>query len=150
MQPEGPQWTPGPAYPTDYSSLDKDAADLGAQLDFFGTNEGLISRGYGSSEEDSSDAEGNGSEDADSPHGWHLRLDDTDSQLPPRVRARLAKQDSYISQLEADNLDLQEKFSLLQHELEELKAQMKTAVGAAAAASPTPAAKAPTADVAQT
>lgn len=39
------QWTPSRSFPeAEYASLDKDAADLGAQLDFFGATFTLSSR----------------------------------------------------------------------------------------------------------
>jgi len=68
-----------------------------------------------SSEDDSSDADGHGSEEeGDEQHGWRLRAADQSgaaapaSGLPDHVRARLASQAAYIAQLEAENLDLQE------------------------------------------
>lgn len=125
------QWTPAHnSAAADYSSLDKDAADLGAQLDFFGTNEGLVAR-Y-SSEDDSSDGEGDGSEmEGELHHGWRLRsADEAEGALPSYVRERLSDQAAYISKLEAQNLNLQERYSLLQHELQELKAARTTAAAA--------------------
>jgi hypothetical protein len=129
-------WTPSHSFPADYASLNQDAADLGAQLDFFGTNEGLVAR-Y-SSEDDSSDAEVNDSEEGeDEQHAWRLRgaaqggaVSTAAVGLPDHIRARLASQAAYIAQLEAENLDLQEKYSLLQHELEEHKAAARTAAAA--------------------
>lgn len=129
--PSNMQWTPArEGGSADYSSLDKDAADLGAQLDFFGTNDGLVAR-Y-SSDDESSDGEGEGSEeDGELHHGWRLRTaDEADGTLPPYVRERLSDQSAYIQKLEAQNLDLQERCSLLQHELQELKATHTTSAAA--------------------
>lgn len=73
-----------------------------------GTNEGLVAR-Y-SSDDESSDGEGEGSEeDGELHHGWRLRTaDEADGTLPPYVRERLSDQSAYIQKLEAQNLDLQE------------------------------------------
>jgi hypothetical protein len=73
-----------------------------------GTNDGLVAR-Y-SSDDESSDGEGEGSEeDGELHHGWRLRTaDEADGTLPPYVRERLSDQSAYIQKLEAQNLDLQE------------------------------------------
>jgi hypothetical protein len=73
-----------------------------------GTNEGLVAR-Y-SSDDESSDGEGEGSEeDGELHHGWRLRTaDEADGTLPAYVRERLSDQAAYIQKLEAQNLDLQE------------------------------------------
>lgn len=63
-----------------------------------------------SSEDDSSDGDGDGSEmDGELHHGWRLRsADEAEGALPSYVRERLSDQAAYISKLEAQNLDLQE------------------------------------------
>lgn len=73
-----------------------------------GTNEGLVAR-Y-SSDDESSDGEGEGSEeDGELHHGWRLRTaDEAEGALPAYVRERLSDQSAYIQKLEAQNLDLQE------------------------------------------
>lgn len=78
-----------------------------------GTNDGLVAR-Y-SSDDESSDGEGEGSEeDGELHHGWRLRTaDEADGTLPPYVRERLSDQSAYIQKLEAQNLDLQEVRSTL-------------------------------------
>lgn len=106
------------------------SAGLGAQLDFFGTNEGVVT-GYSSS--------GTSSHSADEGHDDEDQDDDAQDAaaasaatpgvggLPHHVRVRLQSQSMYITQLEEQNLDLQEKYSLLQHELQEARAAVRRA-----------------------
>lgn len=94
--------------------------EVGAQLDFFGTNEGVVT-GYSSSA--TSDSSENGADAIEDDTATAAVDEGTANRgLPDHIRVRMQSQSMYIAQLEEQNLDLQEKYSLLQHELQELRA----------------------------
>ncbi len=80
-------------------------------IDFFGTNQGLITRAM-ISDDDGGNSADNGDDDDDDTHG-----DDKEGvhpallgaqHLPRHVEKRLAEQASHITQLEDENLNLRE------------------------------------------
>lgn len=120
--PEITAWERGPNWTSGYQTLDEDAAALGAQLDFFGTNEGLITKrdSPAFSSDNESESDGNESEPEDL-HGFQLQIDDdeADRTIPRHIKARLEEQTSYIATLEEENLNLRERIFLLQQQLNE-------------------------------
>lgn len=88
-------------------------AHAGAQLDFFGTNEGVV-RGYSSSgtssdsDEVARDEEDEDQQDTAAASAADPRAGGRDGGLPDHIRVRLQSQSTYIAQLEEQNLDLQE------------------------------------------
>lgn len=104
--------------------MDEEPTKLGAGLDFFGTNEGLITRrdsgdsseyGFSSDDsegEDDGDAAG-GQHDA---HGYELRIDKLRGR---QAAAKVDEYASYIAQLEDEILNLKEKNYILQQEVDE-------------------------------
>lgn len=115
--------------------LDEDAALLGADLDFFGTNEGLIRPTRRESPAHSHDGESDFSSDETSDDedgdnvvpGYELHFAQQPGnvaevrELPSAVVARLEEQATYIAQLEDENLNLRERVFLLQQELQDLR-----------------------------
>ena len=88
-------------------SQDPDNALLGAGLDFFGTNQGLILRRSASlSSSTGSDADNSGS-DSEPANDCELRLGgDPTATLPSHVQAHMDGQAGQIAQLEVDNARL--------------------------------------------
>lgn len=80
-----------------------DAAEGDATaIDFFGTNQGLITRAPASDDDDGSDDDGD-----DDKHAVHPALVGK-QHVPRHIAQQLQEQASYITQLEDENLNLRE------------------------------------------
>lgn len=99
-----------------------EAEGLNSGLDFYGTNEGLLSmfrpRG-GDSASEQSDLEAPSGEDEDYQAHQHGLMQGGGPGAS--TAARLAEQEAYISTLEDENLRLRERLEMLQQELKDLR-----------------------------
>lgn len=113
---------PGTAWKNGFGTIDQEAAMLGeaAGIDFFGTNDGLITKKGGVVDDDVSD------EDPDlEMHGFELHMDDEDDNTDRAAQARIEEQTAYINQLEEENMNLREKIYLFEQEARELQQDKK-------------------------
>lgn len=100
------------------------AGDDGAEgdataIDFFGTNQGLITRAR-ESDDDGSGADDDDEDDEDK-NTVHPALLGK-QHVPRQIAQQLQEQASYITQLEDENLNLRERIFILQRQLQELQA----------------------------
>lgn len=121
-----------------YPTLDGDAAELGAQLDFFGTgmDSGLLADYRSDSESDSEEEEDDDwstasagvAQDPEAAEERALR------KLPEAVRLRLVAEKRRLEALEGENLELRERLSLAELEIADLKAKQRAGEAAVAPA----------------
>jgi hypothetical protein len=93
------------------ASLDQGQAKLAATLNFFGSNEGIITKRDSPPSSEAASESGDDSDDGnlavEHPH-YDIQLGEEVALLPRRVQAKLEDQAAYIVQLEEENLNLRE------------------------------------------
>lgn len=124
--PEGPfhavtpnPFRPGYAWKNSYGTMDKEAAELGvaAGIDFFGSNDGLITKSDAPDEEERDYSE----TDPEDTHGFALHVEEELAALPPHLRFKFQEQEQHIAELREENLNLRERLFLLEQEMSELR-----------------------------